>query len=56
MMQEIIKDFFIKKLKEKQQISYKEVERILDQSELNTYISDWKNKMYMKLLEIYSKN
>lgn len=54
-MQEIIKDFFIKKLKEKQ-ISYQEVEKILDHTELNGYISEWKNKMYMKLLEIYSIN
>lgn len=53
MMQEIVNEFFIKKLQQ-QYITYNEIEKILNHHDLSNFINDWKHKMYLKLLEIFS--
>lgn len=53
MMREIIKDFLTDRIKTR--ITLPEINGLFDSKTLEEYITQWKHKMYMKLLELYSK-
>jgi len=52
-MREIVKDFFKEKINKR--VTFNELEENLKEKDLEKYIADWKQKMYLKLLELYSK-